>query len=360
MKILLLGEFSSLHKYLKEGLLEIGNHEVTLASTGDGWKKIGGQNILLPTPQGSLYKRLNTLYVEPFKIVSKIKNYDVVQFIHPQIFSPLLNKTIFQHIKANNNVLSLVAAGSDYAFWKSYIDGRFEHSSFDYDKSMVDDYSPNKLKGIIKTMVEKNIIPQFDIIIPSLYEYAIGYENYHQRTSVIPFPINTDKIEYSENIVGDKIVFFHGLNNEAKKGTPFIREALIQLKKTYPNDVEVIIDGHMPFDKYLQVMNRSNVVIDQCCGYGYGINACISMAQGKVVVSGSHKETLDAFGISESPMVCAYPNSQYLFEKFEDILKHKSEIKEQGLQSRRYVEKLHNYKKVAQQYVDAWKSTGRL
>ena len=39
MKILLLGEYSSLHRYLKEGLFEIGYKDVTLASNGDGWKE---------------------------------------------------------------------------------------------------------------------------------------------------------------------------------------------------------------------------------------------------------------------------------------------------------------------------------
>ena len=41
MKILLLGDYSSLHNYLKKGLVELG-HEVTLLSNGDGWKKIPG------------------------------------------------------------------------------------------------------------------------------------------------------------------------------------------------------------------------------------------------------------------------------------------------------------------------------
>ena len=37
MKILLLGEYSAIHKNLREGLISLG-HEVNLASNGDGWK----------------------------------------------------------------------------------------------------------------------------------------------------------------------------------------------------------------------------------------------------------------------------------------------------------------------------------
>ena len=39
MKILLVGEFSRFHNNLKDGLLQLG-HEVVLASTGDGWRKL--------------------------------------------------------------------------------------------------------------------------------------------------------------------------------------------------------------------------------------------------------------------------------------------------------------------------------
>ena len=37
MKILLVGEYSRLHNSLKEGLIQLG-HNVTLLSTGDGFK----------------------------------------------------------------------------------------------------------------------------------------------------------------------------------------------------------------------------------------------------------------------------------------------------------------------------------
>ena len=39
MKILLLGEYSGIHKNLKEGLVELG-HDCVVASAGDNWKKI--------------------------------------------------------------------------------------------------------------------------------------------------------------------------------------------------------------------------------------------------------------------------------------------------------------------------------
>ena len=39
MKILLIGEYSSVHSTLKEGLTELG-HEVVVASAGDGYRNM--------------------------------------------------------------------------------------------------------------------------------------------------------------------------------------------------------------------------------------------------------------------------------------------------------------------------------
>ena len=59
MKVLLLGEFSGLYKYLYDGLKEIGV-DVIWASNGDGWKKIGGADIrVLPTARTFSEKIVN-------------------------------------------------------------------------------------------------------------------------------------------------------------------------------------------------------------------------------------------------------------------------------------------------------------
>ena len=352
MKILLLGEFSSLHKYLKEGFQALG-HDVTLASSGDGWKKIGGADIVFPSTSGNFFQRLKALIFDTWLISRKFKGYDVVQLINPVIFSLRINRMIFDFVKKNNRVVSLVAAGLDYALVKSYKAGRFDYYMFDEDKSMLNIFNENTKRGVRLASdcdyIEKNV----DVIIPSLYEYTMCH-NSTKVSHVIPFPINTDEIEYNENIVGEKVVIFHGLNSEKKKGTRFIREALERLQANYPNEVEVIIDGHMPFDKYLEVISRSNVVIDQCLSYAYGINACISMAQGKVVMAGARKESLEAFGIDACPIIGITPSVDQIYSQLEYILENKNLIPEMGKKSREYVETLHNYKIVAQQYIDIY------
>lgn len=360
MKVLLLGEFSSLHKYLKEGLRELGNIEVVLLANGDSWKKISGADgVLFNQDSGGIRGKYN-LYIEPWLNASRYKDNDVVQLIHPCLFSNIVNRRILKKIVSNNKCISMVAAGEDYALCRTYKRGEFEYYCFDYDKEAYESYSTKSLSGKLNikscTFLEKNT----DIIIPGVYEYWLGYKESDKCYPVIPFPINTDSVPYRENVVNGKLVFFHGLNRELTKGTFFIKKALEKLQQTYPEDVEVIIEGHMPFEKYLEVMNRANVVVDQCCCYGYGINACVAMAQGKVVMTGKRKETLEALNLTDGPMFHAQPDAEQLFRQMEYIVMHKNHISEWGYESRKYVESVHNYVEVAEKYVNAWKSTGKI
>ena len=359
MKVLLLGEFSSLHRYLKEGLQELGGIDVKLFANGDSWKKIGGADGSLFNYYGGIPGRIKT-YGEALRNARSFEGYDVVQLINPQIYPHIVNDRITKMLASSNKCFSLVAAGDDLALVTAYREGKLDYYMMDHDKTPLELYDCKSFKGRKKIAVEKKIVSRADVVIPSLYEYTLGYEGNDRLSGVIPFPINTDSISYSDNKVGEKVVFFHGLNKELAKGTPFIRAALERLQEKYPHDVEVIIDGKMPFDKYVEVMNRANVVVDQCCSHGYGINACIAMAQGKVVMAGSREHTLSAFGIESSPILHVEPSVDQIFSQLEYILENKKNIAQWGIDSRRYVEDMHHYVKVAARYVDAWKATGKI
>ena len=359
MKVLLLGEFSSLHRYLKEGLQELGGIDVKLFANGDSWKKIGGADGSLFNYYGGIPGRIKT-YGEALRNARSLEGYDVVQIMYPQVYPHAVNRRICKMLAESNKCFSLVAAGDDLALVTAYREGKLDYYMMDYDKTPLALYDCESFKGRKKIAVEKKIVSRADVIIPSLYEYTLGYEGNDRLSGVIPFPINTDSISYSDNKVGEKVVFFHGLNKELAKGTPFIRAALERLQEKYPHDVEVIIDGKMPFDKYVEVMNRANVVVDQCCSHGYGINACIAMAQGKVVMAGSREHTLSAFGIESSPILHVEPSVDQIFSQLEYILENRKNIAQWGIDSRRYVEDMHHYVKVAARYVDAWKATGKI
>lgn len=359
MKILLLHEFSALHKYLKEGLQELG-HEVTLIANGDAWKQINGADReIYKNTQNNRLVKFGEQVIEPFFSLKKLPQYDIFQIMHPNIFLPPFNTMFIKMLANKSKVFSLLSAGDDYTVMKAYNRKFLEYYVFDFDKSVFDTYNKKTIFGAMRVKDHIKITEMASVIIPCAYEYQLAYKDYHNSSDLIPMPINVDSVKYQENLVDDKIVFFHGINRELAKGTPFIREALERLQNKYPNDVKVIIDGHMPFDRYLEVVKKANVIIDQCVGYSYGMTSCLAMAQGKVVMAGNHPEMKKALGINP-PVIWIKPDVEHIFSQLEKIVENKRSIPEIGYQSRKFIETHHHYISVAQKYIDTWKSTGRL
>ena len=110
MRVLLIGEFSSLHKYLKEGLLELGQMDVTLVSNSDGWKEIGGADIKLPIIKNSSPMEFMRAYRDVLKKYRLFCDFDVVQYINPNVFPMAFASKFHKYIRKNNNCVSLAAA----------------------------------------------------------------------------------------------------------------------------------------------------------------------------------------------------------------------------------------------------------
>lgn len=354
MKILLLGEFSALHKNIKEGLVSLG-HDVTIVSTGDGWKKIESDINL-----GSNKKGILAIADKLWKLVSlprKLKDYDVVQLVSPVIF-PIqfgINKALIKQIIKNNKKTFLVIAGCNDFATADFFENSYKYPQF---------YKEIKksLNGFVWCQSEAGrmynqwLFRNVDGVIPIMYEYAQGFRDigYKKLLPTTPIAINIDEIEYKDNVVGDKVVFFHGLNREGVKGTALIVEALNNLKKKYPKEIEIIIEGQMPLTEYLKILAKSNVVIDQVYSCSNGVNAIYSLAMGKVVVGGGELESLHEFNIESSPLITIQDNVCDIESQLEKLIQNKEEILNIGEKSRAYVEELHNYKNVAKQYVDIW------
>ncbi|MFG7351466.1 hypothetical protein ACGMNB_10765 [Shewanella oncorhynchi] len=357
MKILLLGEFSALHKNLKEGLVELG-HDVTIASAGDGWKHIDGDVDFGSNKKGYLGKIERLLKL--INVVPKFKNYDVVQFIAPVLFPKLLglNLIITNYIIKNNKSIYLIGAGAT-----DQITGiaDFCENSYKYPQLYKEIKKSNpKMWSQTKPGRKYNqwFFNKINGYIPIMYEYAQGYRmlNHNKLCSTVPIPMNIDKIQYKDNVVGDKVVIFHGLNREGVKGTPIIREAMEKIQHDYPNDVECIIDGKMSLDVYLQFLSRVNIVIDQAYSVSTGVNGVYNLAMGKVVVGGGELEYLKEFNLEKSPIIPIEPTCQNIYDQLRFLIENKSEITKIGKESRNFAEKFHDYKNIAQQYIDIWQT----
>lgn len=352
MKILLLGEFSALHKNLKEGLQELG-HEAVVAAHGDGFKNIPA-DIRFDSDLSSFFGKI-VGKIKPLYALNKLSNYDVVQLINPFVFKQRLFpvKFFYRWIKTSNDKFFLLGAGDDAFFWK-YGRNKLKYGPFDgfleYDHGCQDFYM-DKAEAFA---FNEWVVDLTQGVIPIMYEYEASYMDHPKRLPTIPIPMNINRIKYNENKIGKKLTVFHGLNRYGFKGTRHVEEAFEYLSKKYPNDLELIIDGKMPLSEYLDVLARTNIVIDQMYSHSLGVNGVYALAIGKVVLGGAEPESLNSLGIEASPVINLNPNTQSIIEEVEKLLENRNQIPELGYESRKFAEQVHGHIKVAQQYIDTW------
>lgn len=356
MKILLVGEFSGLNAGLKDGLRALG-HQVTLAAGGDGFKKIpGADKRIYPNAHGRspLYKIYSYVYYPLTD--NSLKGYDVVQLVGADLFYRPLGVLPYKRLKNNNGKFFINAAGVDYFLYQYWKNKKYayEYYMFDDNPQLCSLYDGKSINSKQINHTCKKVNEMADGIIPVIpYEYEAPYYAFSNLRKPILFPINTDSITYTDNNVNDRIVFFHGISRPLDKGSNYIKEAMKIIQDKYPSDVECIVVERMPYNEYIKTMSRANVIIDQCKSFGYGINASIAMAQGKIVMSGA--EELDIESVKGScPVINIRPSVNQIVLEMEKIIENKKEIKVMGRKSREYIEENHNYIKIAQQYIDTW------
>lgn len=364
MKILLLGEYSNLHWSLAEGL-RLRGHTVTVASNGDSFKNYKRDIDILRKSSG-IKDTLDTMCAV-FKNLHNFKGYDVVQLINP-CFTQLnikINDYLYRFLKKHNKKVFLGAFGFD-SFW---IRACLEKNIYKYSEFFIDG-KENKLhdnetlkRNWLNTSWEDlniKIADSCDGIIACLYEYYEAYKSfdkYSDKLHYISLPINTDLVSYCPNEVKGKIKFFIGINKERSefKGTDIMLETLFRLENNYRDKVEVLVAESVQYDTYIQMMKESNVVLDQLYSYTPAMNGLLALAMGKVLIGGGEPEMYELLGERDiRPIINVYPKEKDVYNKLEQVVLNCDEILAIGEQSRLFVEKHHDYKKIADQYISYW------
>lgn len=363
MKILLLGEYSNLHWTLAEGLRTLG-HDVTVASDGDGFKNNRRDIDLLRKSSGlsDTVEAAKNIY----KNLDNFKGYDVVQLINP-CFTTLnihINNYLYDFLRKNNDRIFLGAFGDD-AYW---LQACLNKETFRYSEFYVngkDNYFSNNAylkkiwaKGTPRETLNTKIADTCDGIIACLYEYYVSYRPYYnEKLAYIPLPVNLEKIKKTEIGVEEKLNFFVGINKSRThiKGTDRLYNTLLSIQSKYKDIVSISKVESISYAEYVKSIVKSDVVLDQLYSYSPAMNGLLTMALGKVLVSGAEPEMYKLLGEKENkPIVNVIPSEDDIFNKLETIILNRSQLKEISDNSRAFVEKHHEHIRVAQQYLDFW------
>lgn len=361
MKILLIGEYSNVHATLAEGLRSLG-HQVTVISNGDFWKNYP-RDIDVSRPEGRLggLRLLFRLY----RLLPKMKGYDVVQLINPMFFELKAERLFYfyDYLRKHNKKVFLGAFGMDW-YWVYYCSVKkpLRYSDFNFgDRVRTDEEALKEQKdwiGTPKEQLNKHIAETCDGIIAGLYEYwACYHPTLPRKTTFIPFPIRCPKDVRLSGEVPSKVRIFIGINRSRSvyKGTDIMLRAAQDVLAKYPDKMELIKAESVPFSQYQQMMNGSDAILDQLYAYTPSMNPLLAMSKGIICIGGGEPENYEIINETElRPIINVEPSYESVYKEVEQLVLHPERIPELKRQSVEYVRKHHDYLKVASQYLAYW------
>lgn len=356
MKILLFGEYSGLFTCLKRGLEELG-HVVFFVSDGNGYKNYPA-DFRYDSHFADKLGRLKAPYCSLNLYLHRhlLKDYDIVYIINPNTVSThvAFNAPIIRYLMKNNKKLFLCGAGltplmAEYWLgtnekYHNYVAGNL--------KDLLGDANPARYLRDDAKKWEDELMNRIDGYIPIWYEYAQPFRKYKSIKRAIRIPIPTCDFEYKPNIVKEKLVFFHGIpSRKLAKGTAYIKEAFSRMENKYGSIAEFHCAGGLPFNEYMELINRTNVILDDANSYSVAMNGLFSMAKGKIVMGGAEPEGNKELGIEGvNPVFNLKPDVDQICSQIEYLIKNMDKIEQWGLESRQFVEKYHNYIDIAKEY----------
>ena len=356
MRILLIGEYSNVHATLATGLRTLG-HEVCVISDGDTWKNYQRDIDVTRTPGKLGGIRLMTRL---WTLLPKMRGYDVVQLINPMFFELKAERLFFfyRYLRKHNKHVFLGAFGIDY-YWvhTCTFDKPLRYSDFNIGEQVRCDADAVKEQhdwlGTTKEQLNKLIAYDCDGIITGLYEYQVCYQPvFPEKTRFIPFPITHHPSSITRHL--SPITLFIGIskNRSTYKGTDIMLKAAEDIVRKYPERVVLQKAEGVPFNTYQQMMDNCDVLLDQLYSYTPAMNALLAMSQGIVVVGGGEPENYDILGEKKlRPIINVEPTYDSVYHELEQLVLYPERLTELKQQSIEYVQKHHDYKNVAQQYI---------
>ena len=364
MRILLLGEFSNLHATLAEGLRRRG-HEVLVVSDGTyiyDYKR----DISLDRRGKGRWSAIRYL-VKLLVTLPRLRGFDIVQLINPDCFALKAERqfALYRYLRRHNKVVVLGAFGNDWQWVECGLNRRlFRYGDFNvgdrlrtnaYTQQVVNEWLHSK-----KGELSRYIANDCDAIVTCLYEYQLAYhDDYPQKTRFIPLPIVPKAIDPAtlERTAPYPVRFFLGIKRILMefRGTDIFYDALQRIKADYPDKCEVTIVEDLPFAEYEKRMNGQDFILDQAYSYTPAMNALEAMSKGVVCIGGGEPENYEIIGETElRPIINILPDREHVYQALSDIIAHPEQIVRLKKESIQYIERHHDYVKVAAQYEELY------
>jgi hypothetical protein len=347
--ILIVGDFSSAGSFLAHGFEALG-FKTTHVAYQNGWRENPIQHNLTSKHKGIVGKIHN--YVKPFTL-RQLKGHDAVIFLdyHPFPRTFGINSRFIKLIQENNKSSYFWVMGCDSKMreWGKVANFDLCNSCLIYDqKSLVCICEKDKES-------ERAFLEGIDAIIPACFEYYEAHKGNSKTSNIIQLPVSLPEYQSDyTNTTDGRINIFHGLNRYGFKGTHIVERVFNELNNEYSGKVNFLINGKLTFNDYNKLLDLQDVVVDQIFNQSMGINALLTLAKGKILVSGDPSPACNILNIPLPPMVTIEPSVlglkkgiEYLIENYDKL----STVKDEG---REYVRKFHAPEVIANKFIEVF------
>ncbi|HEY0666711.1 MAG TPA: hypothetical protein VGD22_00960 [Sphingobacteriaceae bacterium] len=348
--ILIVGDFSSAGSFLTYGFEKRGI-KVTHIAYQNGWRENPIQNNLTSNYKGIIGKIHN--YIKPFTL-NHLKGHDAVIFLDyfpfPRTFG--INSRFTKLIQESNKFSYLWVMGCDSRMreWGKVKNFDLCNSCLIYDqKSLVCICEKDRA-------AEETFLEGIDAIVPACFEYHEAHKGNPKTGNIIQLPVLLPLSQpiSDTSVKKDKINIFHGLNRYGFKGTHIVQRVFGDLNEEYSKRVNFLINGKLTFNNYNKLLDLQDIVVDQIFNQSMGINALLTLAKGKILVSGDPSPACGALNIPLPPMVTIEPSIKGLKRGIEYVIDNYDKLKVLKDEGREYVRKFHAPEVIAGKFIEVF------
>ena len=395
MKILLIGEASFLHNTLKKGLVERG-HRVTTMSDGNGWHDAPRD---IDLRRDGRWGKLGGLRVvwQLLRHLPQLCGNDVVQ-IHNYQFVPLMyrwNTLLLRFLKLTNRRVVKGCFGDDPQIFRRQAQGVPAYSDTYWSGQLQNaELHRDRIAEVVEHGAEaswRKTTHMADALVACLYEYWLDYNEppYAAKLHYIPLPMECEEMvrwcdgEMVKCVGNDALSPSHpndsqlptnlttspphpltiliGLQpkRDFMKGAMKIAAFVEEVARRHPGKVQIKYVEGVPYDEYMHLLAEADVLVDQLYSYTPSMNSLAAMARGTVVIGGGEEEYYGFIGEKTlRPIINVRPDvpDEENIAAIERALFTDGTLERMAQESIQFVHKYHDYRHVAEQYEQLYRS----
>lgn len=215
-------------------------------------------------------------------------------------------------------------------------------------------WTAQELREIYPNVNDEKQRKKINEMIKKVNQIVIGsaaHLIYAPGTKIIEKAIDLENFPFTGPKNKDKPVIVHAPTNRKIKGTSDVLETVEILKKEGLKFEFKLVEGRR-HSEALKDLKNADIVIDQLRAGPFGTLGVESMALGKPVICWRHKALEHYY--PDCPVVNA--SKKTLYKVLKKLIINSNLREELGIKSRKYVEKYHDSRIIAQQFIDLYNS----